>query len=110
MSVNAPFTPTGNTVVVTASNPAQTAVQVSGSNGGSNQYRIVNSGSTLAFMGYGANATVAQSSANQITSTQNNCLVMLPGATEVLSFTGAAYFSANATSSTTLYITPGDGS
>ena len=110
MSVNAPFTPTGNTVVITAANPAPSAVQVSGSNGGSNQYRIVNAGSTLAFMGYGANASIAQSSANQITSTQNNCLVMLPGATEVLTFTGAAYFSANATSSTTLYITAGDGS
>lgn len=110
MSVNAPFTPTGNTVVITAANPAPTPVQVSGSNGGSNQYRIVNSGSTLAFLGFGANATVASAGAKQVTSSQNNCIVVLPGGTEVLTFTGAAYFTANATSSTVLYIVPGDGS
>lgn len=110
MSVNAPFTPTGNTVVITATNPAPTASQVSGSNGGSNQYRIVNAGTAVAFLGYGGNATIAQSSAIQVTTTQNNCLALLPGATEILTFTGGAYFSANSTVSSTLYITPGDGS
>jgi hypothetical protein len=35
---------------------------------------------------------------------------LLPGTDEILTFIPNAYFSANATSSTVIYITPGDGS
>jgi hypothetical protein len=49
MSVNAPFTPTGNTVIITAANPAPTPVQVTSYSGGSNQYRILNAGTVVAF-------------------------------------------------------------
>ena len=111
MSVNAPFTPTGNTVVFIASTSAPTPVQASTTGGlGSNQYRIINAGTSLVFMGYGANASAATSGAVVVTSTQANCLALLPGTDEIITFAPNAYFSANATSSTaTIYITPGDG-
>jgi hypothetical protein len=110
MSVNAPFTPTGNTVVIVAANPSPTPVQIPGNNGWSNQYRVINSGTVTAFLGFGANATAATAGANTPNTSLSNCIPLLPGTDEILTFTGNAYFTANASSSTTLYITPGDGS
>ena len=110
MSVNAPFTVTGNTIVITATTPAPAAVQARSLTLGGNQYRIINSGSITAFLGFGANATIAATGANTPTGTVANCLPLLPGTDEILTFTPNAYFSANASSSTVIYITPGDGS
>ena len=110
MSVNAPFTPTGNTVTLTAANPAPTPVQVNGNNGWSNQYRILNSGSNIAFLGFGANASVATAGATAPGTGLANCIPLLPGTDEIITFQGGAYFTANASVSTVLYITPGDGS
>ena len=110
MSVNAPFTVTGNTIVITATTPAPAAVQAVSTTLGGNQYRIINSGSITAFLGFGANATIAATGANTPTGTVANCLPLLPGTDEILTFIPNAYFSANATSSTVIYITPGDGS
>jgi len=110
MSVSAPFSPCGNTVVISATTTASTPVQVPSSTLGGNQYRIINSGSVTVILGYGANSTAAQSGAVVPTSTQNNCLPLLPGTDEIITFVPNAYFSANATTGTaTLYITPGDG-
>ena len=109
MSVNAPFTVTGNTIVITATTPAPAAVQAVSTTLGGNQYRIINSGSITAFLGFGANATIAATGANTPTGTVANCLPLLPGTDEILTFTPNAYFSANASSSTVIYITPGDG-
>lgn len=110
MSVNAPFTVTGNTIVITATTPAPAAVQAVSSTLGGNQYRILNTGTVTAFLGFGANATIAATGANTPTGTVANCLPLLPGTDEILTFTPNAYFSANASSSTVIYITPGDGS
>jgi len=110
MSVNAPFTVTGNTIVITATTPAPAAVQAISSTLGGNQYRILNTGTVTAFLGFGANATIAATGANTPTGTVANCLPLLPGTDEILTFIPNAYFSANATSSTVIYITPGDGS
>lgn len=110
MSVNAPFTPTGNTVVITAANPSPTPVQISGSNGASNQYRVLNAGSNTAFLGFGANATAATAGANTPNPSLGSCIPLLAGTDEILTFLPNAYFTANASVSTTLYITPGDGS
>ena len=110
MSVNAPFTVTGNTIVITATTPAPNAVQAVSTTLGGNQYRIINSGSITAFLGFGANATIAATGANTPTGTVANCLPLLPGTDEILTFIPNAFFSANATSSTVIYITPGDGS
>ena len=109
MSVNAPFTVTGNTIVITATTPAPAAVQARSLTLGGNQYRIINSGSITAFLGFGANATIAATGANTPTGTVANCLPLLPGTDEILTFIPNAFFSANATSSTVIYITPGDG-
>ena len=110
MSVNAPFTVTGNTIVITATTPAPAAVQARSLTLGGNQYRIINSGSITAFLGFGANATIAATGANTPTGTVANCLPLLPGTDEILTFIPNAFFSANASSSTVIYITPGDGS
>ena len=110
MSVNAPFTVTGNTIVIVATNPAPTPVQAVSLTLGGNQYRILNTGTLTAFLGFGANATVATNGAKTPTGTVANCLPLLPGTDEILTFIPNAYFSANATSNTTIYVTPGDGS
>lgn len=110
MSVNAPFTPTGNTVVIVAANPSPTPVQISGSNGASNQYRVINAGSNTAFLGFGNTATQATAGANTPNTSLSNCIPLLAGTDEILTFLPNGFFTANASVSTTLYITPGDGS
>jgi hypothetical protein len=110
MSVSAPFSPCGNTVVISATTTASTPVQVPSSTLGGNQYRIINSGTVTVILGYGMTSAQASSGAVVPTTTQNNCLPLLPGTDEIITFVPNAYFSANATSSTaTIYITPGDG-
>ena len=104
------FTKLGNTVVFTAATTAPAAVQAVSSTLGGNQYRILNTGTVTAFLGFGATATIAATGANTPTGTVVNCLPLLPGTDEILTFIPNAYFSANATSSTVIYITPGDGS
>jgi len=110
MSVNAPFTATGNTVIITAANPSPTPVQVTSYSGGSNQYRILNTGTVVAFLGYGGNATTATAGANTPNPSLGNCIPLLPGTDEIITFQPNAYFTANASTSCVLYLTPGDGS
>lgn len=110
MSVSAPFTPSGNTVVITASTTAPSPTQVLSSTLGGNQYRIINSGNVTAFLGYGQTSSLAATGAVVPTTTQNNCLALLPGTDEILTFVPNAYFSANvATGSAAIYIVCGDG-
>ena len=110
MSVSAPFAPCGNTVVISATTTASTPAQVPSATLGGNQYRIINSGAVTVILGYGQTAALASSGAVVPTTTQNNCLPLLPGTDEIITFAPNAYFSANATSSNaTIYITPGDG-
>jgi hypothetical protein len=110
MSVSAPFSPCGNTVVISATTTASTPVQVPSSTLGGNQYRIINSGSVVVILGYGQTSALAQAGAVVPTSTQNNCLPLLPGTDEIITFVPNAYFSANCVSgSATIYITCGDG-
>lgn len=110
MSVSAPFSPVGNTVVITASTSAPSPVQVTSNTLGGNQYRIINSGSVIAFLGYGQTSALAASGAVVPTTTQSNCMALLPGTDEIITFVPNAYFSAiTASSSATLYILSGDG-
>jgi len=77
---------------------------------GGNQYRIINSGNVTAFLGYGQTSALATTGAVVPTSTQNNCLALLPGTDEILTFVPNAYFSANvSTGSAVIYIVCGDG-
>ena len=110
MSVNAPFTPSGNTVTFTAATSAPTPVQVPSSTLGGNQYRVLNAGSVVVFLGFGNTSTNATSNATVITTTGGS-MPLLPGTDEILTFVPNAYFTGITASNTaTIYVTPGDGS
>jgi hypothetical protein len=107
MSTNA-FTQYGNTVTFTAATSAPTPVQVT-SNVNGNQYRIINSGNVVVFLGYGTSAANATSNAVVVTSSQAS-LPLLPGTDEILTFVPNAYFTGITSSGTaSIYITNGDG-
>lgn len=109
MSVSAPFTPTGNTVVFTAATTAPTPVQALSTTLGGNQYRVLNAGSVTVFMGVGSDAATANSAAVVVTSS-NAAIPLLAGTDEILTFQPNAYFTGVTGSSTAVvYITPGDG-
>lgn len=110
MSVNAPFTPSGNTVTFTAATTAPTAVQAVSSTLGGNQYRILNAGSVTAFLGVGTTAAAANTAAAAVTSS-GAAIPLLAGTDEIITFATNAYFTGVTGSSTAvIYITPGDGS
>ena len=103
------FTKLGNTVAFTADTTAPAPVQAVSSTLGGNQYRIINSGTVTVFLGYGANAAAASSSATVVT-TSGESLPLLPGTDEILTFVPNAYFTGITISGTAnVYVTPGDG-
>jgi len=108
-----PFTPEGNTVLITAAVTAPTPVVVASNTLGGNQYRVINNGSVTAFLGFGANAAIATTNAVAPTSGSGNSTFSIPllaGTDEILSFLPNMYATAVTLSSTaTIYITPGDG-
>ena len=107
MGINA-FTKTGNTVTFLAAVSAPTPVQVTNTTIGGNQYRIINSGTTVVFLGYGTTASDATNAAATITTTGTAC-PLLPSTDEILTFVPNAYFPGVSTSTAVIYITPGDG-
>ena len=110
MSVNAPFCPSGNTVTFTANTSAPTPIQAASTTLGGNQYRILNAGSVTDFLGIGTTSAQAAASATIVSSTAN-CIPVLAGTDEIISFPPNAYFTGITSSSTAvIYITPGDGS
>jgi hypothetical protein len=105
------FLPLGNTVTFLANTSSPTPVQPFGAINGSGfiQYRIFNSGASLVFLGYGANASVANTNAI-IVSTSGNSIPVLPGTLEVLSLPSNSFFTAITSAGTSqIYITPGTG-
>jgi hypothetical protein len=110
MAVNAPFTPSGNTVTFTAGVTAPTPVQAVSTTLGGNQYRILNAGAVTAFLGVGTTAAAANAAAVVVTSS-GQAMPLLAGTDEIITFLPNAYFTASTGSSTAvIYITPGDGS
>jgi hypothetical protein len=110
MAVNAPFTPSGNTVTFTAGTTAPTPVQAVSTTLGGNQYRILNAGAVTAFLGVGTTAAAANSAAAVVTSS-GQAMPLLAGTDEIITFLPNAYFTAaTASSNAVIYITPGDGS
>ena len=108
MGINA-FTKTGNTVTFTAAVSAPTPVQVTNSTIGGNQYRIINSGTGVVFLGYGVDAANATIAAANVTSS-GAAFPLLPSTDEILTFVPNAYFTAiTAANTADLYISPGDG-
>jgi hypothetical protein len=108
------FTKTGNTVVFTATTTAPTPVQAVSTTLGGNQYRIINSGTFVVFLGYGTTASAATSNAT-VTISSNQAIPLLPGTDEILSFMPNAYFTGilasggGASANVAVYVTPGDG-
>jgi hypothetical protein len=107
MGINA-FTKTGNTVTFIAGVSAPTPVQVTNSTIGGNQYRIINAGTTVVFLGYGVDAANATTNSANVTTT-GNAFPLLAGTDEILTFVPNAYFTGTSTANATIYITPGDG-
>ena len=108
MGINA-FTRTGNTITFTAATTAPTPVQCTSTTLGGNQYRIINSGTVVVFLGYGTTSSDASNNATVITTTGLS-LPLLPNTDEILSFVPNAYFTAiTASGIAQIYITCGDG-
>jgi hypothetical protein len=108
MGLNA-FTTTGNTVVFTAAIVAPTPVQCVSTTLGGNQYRVINNGSVMAFLGYGVDAANATTNAN-VVSTTSPSFPLLPNTDEILTFIPNAYFTAVTSSgNAAIFVTPGDG-
>ena len=108
MSTNA-FTKLGNTITFLAATSAPTPVQCGSSTLGGNQYRILNTGNVIVFLGFGSSSSEAANNAVVVTSSQNS-LPLLPGTNEVLTFVPNAYFTGiTASGNATIYISPGDG-
>lgn len=108
------FNPQGKTVVIAATTSAPTGLQAlvdtKYTPQATGQFRIVNSGTVTVFLGFGP--TAAEAAANAVApvaGTPSNAMALLPGAIEVLRFTPNTYFSALASSATSVYITPGEG-
>ena len=109
MSVSAPFCPSGNTVVFTAATSAPTPVQALSTTLGGNQYRVVNAGAVVVFMGVGTTSANASSNAVVVSSTQA-AIPLLAGTDEIITFPPNAWFTGITASGTAnVYITPGDG-
>ena len=108
MGINA-FTKMGNTVAFTAATTAPSPVQALSSSLGGNQYRIINNGNVVVFLGYGSTSADAANNALVVSSSQA-AFPLLPGTDEILTFVPNAYFTGITSSGTaTVYITPGDG-
>lgn len=111
MSVQA-FQVQGNTIAIAATTSASTPVQAQTVFApGSNRFRVINPSATLVFLSVGD--TSAEATANcviPIPGTPQNCIPLLPGTDEILTFTQGVYFATiTSGGSTTIYITPGDG-
>jgi hypothetical protein len=116
MSEPIAFLQNGKTVAITAAQTAPTPAQVkpdfnvSGYAMPRLQYRILNTGSVVVFLGVGATATEATANSATISSS-GNAIPLLPGTDEIFSFMPNSYFTASVASATTagIYITPGEG-
>lgn len=105
MSLTSAFTPQGQTVLITAAVSPPAPVQVTSNS----NYRIINAGTVLAFLGVGSTAAIATANAAVVT-TSGPAICLLPGTDEILTFTPNGYFTAATASSTAaIYIVGGEG-
>jgi hypothetical protein len=106
-----PFSPNGPTITFTATTSAPSPVQASNyeASGMAGQYRVINSGSVVVYLGVGSTSANATSNATVISSSGNS-IPLLPGTDEILSFGINAYFTGITSSgSAQIFITPGNG-
>ena len=113
MGINA-FTVTGNTAKLTAATSPPSPIQVTSSTLGGNQYRVINSSTTVGcFLAFAADSATATTNCVIPTGAGANSqrvLYILPNTDEIISFVPSAYFTAITVSGTAdLYIVAGDG-
>jgi hypothetical protein len=100
------FTKLGNIVTFIADTVAPAAVQAASTTLGGNQYRIINAGTNIVFLGYGTSAATAAANAGNVATS----LPLLAGTDEILSFVPNAYFTGlTVGGSSVIYVSPGDG-
>jgi hypothetical protein len=107
-----PFEPTGLTHLLIADSVAPAPIQVSTPKGttGLNEYRLVNNGINIVFLGVGKTATDATNRATSIAAgTPSQTIVLVPGAVEILRLSNDSFFTGLSSSATDVYITPGQG-
>ena len=103
------FTPQGNTITFTAATSAPAPVQAVSRTLGGTQYRVINTGTVIAFLGHGTTSTDASNNAVIVTSSQFS-IPVLPNTDEILTFEANSWFTGiTASGSAIIYITPGDG-
>lgn len=103
------FTPMGNTVTFTAATSAPTPVQCLSTTIGGTQYRVINGGTVIVFLGFGDTSSQASGNAAIVTTT-GRAFPLLPGTDEILTFNANQYFTGITVSGTAnVYVTPGDG-
>ena len=104
------FNPQGNTITFLAATSAPSPVQVLGDSTSAPQYRVVNAGSSLVFLGYGRSAAQATAAAI-VVATSGAAMPLLPGTVEVFTIIPNTWFTGITASGTSqVYITPGLGS
>ena len=113
MSYTTAFLQNGATQLFTAAVTPPTALQVlptfNATPGNRNQFRVVNNGAVTAFLGAGPTAAIAATNSAVVTD-NGNAIPLVPGAVEVFTFPPTWYFTVSTASSTaTVYITPGEG-
>lgn len=108
------FSPLGETIVVAAAAVAPAGIQapvyvkLNPQNAG--QYRLINSGSTTVFLGFGPSAAEATANAvAPVAGTPSAAIVLVAGAVEIMRFAQDTYFSGLSSAAATVYITPGQG-
>jgi hypothetical protein len=109
MDVNA-FSPTGLTVSFTAAVTAPTSAQAvssAPSTRPARQYRVVNTGAVTVLLGVGVDDAAAKTAAASIAA---GAVPLVPGAVEILGFPAGSFFSGvTSTSTSVVYVTPGEG-
>jgi hypothetical protein len=102
------FTPMGNTVSFNAAVTAPPAVQATSTTIGGTQYRVHNTGNVVVYMGVGATAAAANTSAN--TSLSGATISLMPNSVEVFTFNANQYFTGKTSSGTAVVtVLAGDG-
>lgn len=103
------FNPQGNTITFLAATSAPPPVQVLGDSTSAPQYRVVNAGSSIVFLGYGRSPAQATAAATVI-SASGAAIPLLPGTVEVFTIIPNTWFAGiTAAGISQVYITPGLG-
>lgn len=108
------WSPEGQTVVIPANTPASTGLQVltypKYRASAAGQFRVVNTGDVVVWIGFGVNATEATAAAAAAAAgNPSSAIPLVPGAVEILRFSADMFFSGFASKAVTVYMTPGQG-